>query len=246
MSSAPSLPHLALLFNADLTDLCPNKKLPLWFQTVKQYSPVESGVMLIPLVLSTVIASVISGRLISIIGYYTPFILIAAATMALGGGLLTTLTDTTSPALWIIYEAIFGIGAGLGMRQSFVAVEASFKKLSDITTGVTIIAFSQMLGCTVAIAIAQSVFDNLLCNNVLTADLSYFHADLTLKTGVTNLKNIVSGDDLQTVLGLYNNAITRGGLSVATALGAMSILGGLAMEWHSVKGRGALEFIHLL
>jgi MFS family permease len=200
--------------------------------------------MLLPLVLSMAITSVVSGNIINLIGYYTPFILFASVTMSIGGGLLTTLNEDTSTAAWIGYQILFGIGAGCGMQQSMIAVQASFKRSRDIATGVTLMTFAQMLGGAVAISIAQSVFENKLSSSIQAADIPNADIKRILHTGATDLRSFLTGDDLTTVLRSYSVAID-GAFYVAMALAAVSILGGLAMEWHSVKGKSALNVIYL-
>ncbi|OKL58351.1 hypothetical protein UA08_06011 [Talaromyces atroroseus] len=218
--------------------------LPLWIQTIKNTSPSQSGLMLLPLLLSMAITSIVSGNIINLVGYYTPFILFASVIMSVGGGLFTTVNENTSTATWIGYQILFGIGAGSGMQQSMVAVQASFKRSRDVVTGITLMTFAQMLGGAVAIAIAQSVFVNKLHTSIQEADIANVDAKLIVHTGTTDLKRILSGGDLTTVLRLYGAAID-GVFFVAMGLAAVSILGGLAMDWHSVKGKGAWNSIYL-
>jgi hypothetical protein len=46
--------------------------LPLWFQTVKHASALRSGVMITPLIISSVVMSALSGGSTQAIGYYNP------------------------------------------------------------------------------------------------------------------------------------------------------------------------------
>jgi hypothetical protein len=57
--------------------------LPIWFQVVKGEGPEMSGAMILPTLIPQALISTISGKLVSTIGYYTPF--------ALGGSMLTAI-----------------------------------------------------------------------------------------------------------------------------------------------------------
>ena len=89
--------------------------LPVWFQAIKSASPTRSGVMMLPMVVPSGVAGLLSGIAISkLVGYYVPFMLACSALMAIGAGLLTTFNPWTGQAAWVGYQFIWGFGAGLG------------------------------------------------------------------------------------------------------------------------------------
>ena len=58
--------------------------LPVWFQVVQGKSPQNSGLSLLPLLLSNVLTVVVSGVLVSKVGYFTPFAIAGGAMLAAG------------------------------------------------------------------------------------------------------------------------------------------------------------------
>lgn len=81
--------------------------------------------MNLPLILGLVVVSILSGVAVTVIGYYTPFILLSSVLMAIGAGMLSTFeTDTNSPR-WIGYQFLFGAGVGFGMQQPLIAVQTA-------------------------------------------------------------------------------------------------------------------------
>jgi len=94
--------------------------LPIWFQAIKGVSATKSGIMSLPLILGVVICSVVAGGLVTVFGYYAPFMIASSVLMAIGAGLLTTFKVNTGHAEWIGYQALFGIGVGLGMQQILI------------------------------------------------------------------------------------------------------------------------------
>mgnify|MGYP001560850822 FL=1 len=62
--------------------------IPVWLQAIKGVSAIRSGIDTIPLVLSLIVASILTGQLISAVGYYTPFGIASAVIMSVGSGLI--------------------------------------------------------------------------------------------------------------------------------------------------------------
>ena len=78
---------------------------------VKGDSAVEAGIKLIPLLLAVVVCSMISGGLITYIGYYNFVILPCMVLASVGAGMLTTL-DVDSPMReWFGYQVLTGMSS---------------------------------------------------------------------------------------------------------------------------------------
>jgi Na+/melibiose symporter-like transporter len=89
--------------------------LPEWFQVVKGANPERSGIMLLPVTISQIVAAYISGGLVTKLGFPNPFMLIGTCLQAIGTGLITTLHTDASHRYWIGYQVIIGLGTGLAM-----------------------------------------------------------------------------------------------------------------------------------
>lgn len=83
-----------------------------------------SGIRSIPYLVSITLSSIVVGGIITIIGYYAPFMWIGAAILTVGCGMLYTLRVDTNAGRWIGYQILAGIGAGAGMQVPFLAVQA--------------------------------------------------------------------------------------------------------------------------
>ncbi|MCJ1415380.1 hypothetical protein MMC32_001712 [Xylographa parallela] len=205
--------------------------LPIWFQAVKQVSAVKSGIMILPLVLGLVVMGITAGILTRVIGYYTPWMILSSIITPIGAGLITTFTPQTGSPAWIGYQALFGLGIGLGMQQPSVAAQTVLPR-NDVSIGAALMMFSQLLGGTVFISVGNNIFDNRLTQNLVK--IPGIDAGSVVATGATELKNMVPGSLLPQVLVAYNDAL-RGTFYVTAALASCTILGSLAMEWKSVK-----------
>jgi hypothetical protein len=79
------------------------------------------------------------------------------------------------------------------------------------------------------------VFQNKLISG-LTAHVPEVPAELIFAAGATNLKSDVDPQLLPAVLEVYNAALVSA-FQVGIAMAGISIVGALAMEWKSVKGK---------
>ncbi|KAI2629294.1 major facilitator superfamily domain-containing protein [Hypomontagnella submonticulosa] len=207
--------------------------LPIWFQAVKGVSAVESGIMLLPLVLSTVITSLVSGALVSKIGYYAPFFLSSSITMPIGAGLLTTLTPSSGDGQWIGYQILLGIGLGFGAQQPFNVVQTELSK-KDVPIGSSVIIFARFLGSAIFLPVAQTIFLNNMVSKL--TNLSGVSPSAVTDGGITELRNLVSGDELDTLLSDYNAAIVDVFyMVIATCI--LTMFGSVFIKWVNLKAR---------
>ncbi|RAL05409.1 MDR family MFS transporter [Aspergillus ibericus CBS 121593] len=205
--------------------------LPVWFQAIKTVDAEESGIMNLPLVLSMVVGSIGSGILVTLLGYYNPFMFAGAFFMAIGSGLLTTFHPDTGHSKWIGYQIIFGLGLGLGVQQANIAVQTCLAP-ADIPLGASLLMFSQQLNGAIFLAVAQTLFSNFLGSNL--GSIEEIDAAQVIAGGVTAIPELVPAAKLAEALDGYSNAITKTFI-LAVAMSCLALLPALAMEWRNVK-----------
>jgi MFS transporter, DHA2 family, glioxin efflux transporter len=101
--------------------------LPLYFQSIRGATPTNSGVHLLPLILSMSISSIVAAAFITLIGlpYYVSVFGTVLATI--GAGLVYTLdVDTPSPR-WIGFLILLGVGYGPIVQLGIIVGQASSK-----------------------------------------------------------------------------------------------------------------------
>lgn len=163
-----------------------------------------------------------------------PLMIASSVLCAIGCSLLYTLTPNSNHSLWIGYQAITGIGIGLGMQQPLIAVQ-TILDVSDVPIGTSVIIFVQTLGGALFVSIGQNVFTNKLVEG-LAAYAPNIDPLIILSTGATSIQSDIAKDVLPAVTLAYNNALTQSFL-VAAVMAATTIIGSLAIEWKSVKGK---------
>jgi hypothetical protein len=115
---------LALIYYSILSSSLLLIPVPIYFQAIKGSTPTKSGLQLLPLMLSVVILSFVSGGIVTMWGYYTPLLIVGSAVLTIGCGLMTTFT--LDQADWRGYGFIIvaGSGCGLALQNAFLAIQA--------------------------------------------------------------------------------------------------------------------------
>jgi len=208
--------------------------IPLWFQAIKGVSAMQSGINTIPLVLSVVVGSIMSGALVQRIGYYTPFMIIGSGLMAVGTGLLTTWNMNTSTGLWIGYQIIIGFGVGCTMQHPNIAVQTVLPK-PDVPIGTAVLSLCQTLGGAVFAAVGQNLYIGKFTTGLeRIGGLNPHHI---LNGGATDLTSGQPAAVKHMILLAYNNSLTQGTFFAALIVACLAVPAAIGMEWRSVKSK---------
>ncbi|KAF2503264.1 MFS general substrate transporter [Lophium mytilinum] len=205
--------------------------VPIWFQSVRGVSAVQSGIDVIPMVLSLSAGAPTGGIFTFKTGYYVPCMFASTIIASIGLGLITTWDIHTSQAKWIAYQFLFGYGLGIGMQQPNMAAQTVLHK-KDVPIGSSLIFFGQSLGGAIFASVGQSIFTNKLQANLVA--VGGLNVPAILGGGATNLKHVVPPEKLPRVLVGYNDALIKT-FYAGLALICAGILGAATMEWKSIK-----------
>ncbi|CAK3796887.1 major facilitator superfamily domain-containing [Lecanosticta acicola] len=163
--------------------------LPIWFQAVEGTSAVGSGIRLLEMVIPVVIASVVTGKLISSTGYYTPFAIAGACLTAIAAGLITTSDVNTSTGMWIGYQIVYGSCFGLCGQTPDMAAPTVLAR-QEVAIDASFMLFGQQLFGTIFTSIGQNVLYNQLAD-LLAAFTNISPASIP-STGVTDIFNSIA------------------------------------------------------
>lgn len=151
--------------------------MPTYFQVVQQSTATESGALVLPIGLGLVISVAVAGFLTPRLRYPNPLMLLNGMMMPVATGLLTTIK--AQPSVWklLIYEALLGIGVGIGFQGSQVAAQAVLCDDHDAKIGIAVIQVAQALGPAVFVATGQtSLANNLAADSSLDHHATYSEA----------------------------------------------------------------------
>lgn len=133
--------------------------LPLYFQSSRLASPLQSGVWSLPLIVTESIMSVIVGIIIHKTGRYLDIIWIGCLVVLLGAGLYIDFGTDTSTAKVIAFQIVAGIGTGQLWFAPLLALQTGVS--ADETAAATAtFGFIRNLATSASIVLGGVLFQN--------------------------------------------------------------------------------------
>ena len=140
--------------------------LPRWFQVVEGFSPTNSGLAALPLMVGLIASSIVSGLIVSRTGRYKWLIVGSVAIMGFAVLLMTQLTkDTPVPVVWL-WMFIAGIGVGPTFSVPTIVIQNAvpFRQLGVATSNLT---FFRQIGGTISLAFVGTIFATSFEDNLI-------------------------------------------------------------------------------
>ncbi|RDH35972.1 MFS general substrate transporter [Aspergillus welwitschiae] len=206
---------------------------PIWLQAIEGVSAVSSGIHLLPTIIPLVIASIVTGQLISRIGYYTPFLIFGVCLTSIGAGLLTTLDVNTSEAKWIGFQILYGYGLGSSTQINNMAAQTVLSR-KDVAIGASLMFFGQQLFGAIFTSVGANVLSNQLAKRLGHIPGVDVTPRVIQSTGATEVLSLVPEAYRDDALRAYNDSL-RVCFQVGLIMACLAIIGALGMEWRSVK-----------
>ena len=162
------------------------------------------------------------------LGYYLPWVIVSAGLMAVGAGLFSSLSTTTSTAKWVGYQILFGAGRGSGIQivsqctplialwnrftnipktQAVIAVQ-TVVTVTQLSVTMALTVFTQNLGASITISIANTIFDTSLRSELIRRAPNV-DANAVIAAGATEFRGFVSPQDMHNVLAAYATSVDR-------------------------------------
>jgi predicted MFS family arabinose efflux permease len=160
--------------------------MPVFLQLATGASATDSGLLLLPMLLSGTGATALSGRVISRTGRYKAFPIAGLAMMATGLYLMSTMGAGTSYALTALYMVVFGVGFGCVTQVLVLAVQNGVERRDiGIATGST--NLFRALGGSVAVALYGSILAGGLHGGSAAAVATALHPVFLIAAGIAVL-----------------------------------------------------------
>ena len=130
--------------------------LPLYLQIVKGYSPTAAGLLLLPLMVGIMGASILSGQLISRTGRYKKFPIIGTALLVVAMLGFSQVGTDTAVGVTLALAFVFGVGLGFNMQPLVLAVQNAVPP-QDMGVATSSATFFRQMGGTLGTAVFLSV-----------------------------------------------------------------------------------------
>ncbi|KND90605.1 putative HC-toxin efflux carrier TOXA [Tolypocladium ophioglossoides CBS 100239] len=210
--------------------------ISLYFQAIQGVSAVQAGIKILPLLLATVIVSVLSGGIISAIGYYNFVIIPCMIFFTIGCGMITTFDVDTGLPAWFGYQVLTGLGIGAGFPIGVLVVQTVLPQ-EMVPVGTACVQFFQALGGAVFIAIAQTLFQNGLIDGIEKSKVG-LDGQVFINSGASEIKHVLEQmhrlDAYDAVLNAYMSGL-RATYYSSVACAACAFFMVLGLEWRSGK-----------
>ncbi|MFF3302813.1 MDR family MFS transporter [Streptomyces sp. NPDC001741] len=131
--------------------------LPLYQQSVQGASATNSGLLLLPLLLSMMVVSLIAGRITTSTGKYKIFPILGSVLMVAGLFLLATMDTGTSRFTSGVHMAVLGAGMGFLMQITMLVAQNSVE-LKDMGVASSATTLFRTLGSSFGVAIMGALF----------------------------------------------------------------------------------------
>ena len=130
--------------------------LPLYLQSVRGVSPTISGLRMLPMLAGVLLTSITSGRLVTRLGRYKAFVVAGTLVLAVGLGVMTTVTVDTGS--WPLAGMLFIVGLGLGLfMQILVLAVQNSVTVEHMGVGTASVTFFRTLGGAVGSAVLGAI-----------------------------------------------------------------------------------------
>ncbi|KAI2641357.1 putative MFS multidrug transporter [Hypomontagnella submonticulosa] len=137
---------------------------PIYFQSVKGVGPTLSGVYMLPNILSSVLFVIVSGVLVTRLGYYTPWAILAGGGTAVAAGLISTWSPGTTTGEWIGYQILYGI-RGTGIQSGVIAIQNNLPPAQG-ALGIAFLIFCQNFSAAVFSVVGNTIFTQTLLKQI--------------------------------------------------------------------------------
>ncbi|KAI0159928.1 putative MFS multidrug transporter [Hypoxylon sp. FL1284] len=208
---------------------------PIYFQSVKGVGPSLSGVYMLPNILSSLFFTVLSGVLVTRLGYYLPWAAVAGAGVSVGAGLISTWDVDTPSAFWIGSQVLYGV-RGCGIQAAVVALQNSLAPAQS-ALGIAFLIFCQNFSSAVFAVVANTIFTQMLLKQITTLAPTV-NADAAVAAGgsATAVRALVppGSPELFNVLRAYSNSFDTV-CYLLIASGGLSFVASWGMGWVDVR-----------
>ncbi|KAG9381778.1 ProP Permease major facilitator superfamily [Pyrenophora tritici-repentis] len=216
--------------------------LPLYFQAVKGYGPILSGVAVFPWTFTVAPASIATGIAIAVTGKYRWANRAGWVITTLGMGVLILLKPNTSTVSWIFLNLVGGIGTGVLFPAMALAVQAS-ATAKDQAYAANMFSFLRAFGQTLGVAIGGVIFQNQMRKKMLTfpllADMAgEYSRDAAGLVGI--IRDMPAGEMKEQLRESYTDALKYIWI-VMLAFSAVALLGSWFIEAYDMNMENETE-----
>ncbi|KAF3931139.1 hypothetical protein ABW20_dc0109309 [Dactylellina cionopaga] len=173
--------------------------IPLYFQFSKGDSAIDSAVRLLPFVIILVAFVMINGFFMPVFGYYMPWYLFSGVFMLIGGGLMYSITPTTSIAAVYGYSILVAVGGGVASQIAYSVAPAKAMatekaRPQDIASAIGFINHAQIGTIVISLTISGTIFQNVAFKYLRDALRQHDFSDAAIREAIAGTRSQIFGE----------------------------------------------------
>ena len=133
--------------------------IPFYFEIVKDYSPIITGVALMPITVTFLPSSFFVGRLMTRSGRYLWAVWLGWAVTIAGSGLLILLDVNIRLYVWVLVFVVVGLGHGLILISLNFSAQA-MADTQNVGYAAAMYTFTRTFGMCIGVAVGGAIFQN--------------------------------------------------------------------------------------
>jgi EmrB/QacA subfamily drug resistance transporter len=222
-----------------------------YFQFIRHYSTLSTGVRILPVAISIAVASVLGARLAARLGTRA---IVSSGLLLFGGAFLWISQTATTTSYNIVVVQMLMMGTGLGMTSA-PATESILSVLSPAKAGVgsAVNDATREAGGTLGVAIIGSVYASLYTSSLAHSSVAKLAA-ATLASAKSSVGaglavaahapvgvrgQVLDGVQSAFMSGLHTGCLVAAGVCWAGAVGALALPGRRHLAGHTLTGAAA-------
>jgi MFS family permease len=141
--------------------------LSQYFQIARGMSPTHAGLMSIAMVGGLVVASMGTGRIITLTGRWKRYLVGGMVLVVAGLALLSTIDDTTNLFLIGCYMVVLGVGMGATMQNLVLSVQNNTAQ-ADMGAASSLVAFFRTMGGSIGVSALGAALGHQVSDHVIS------------------------------------------------------------------------------
>ncbi|KAI4708627.1 hypothetical protein J4E89_006683 [Alternaria sp. Ai002NY15] len=133
--------------------------MPLYFQAVLEASPLRSGLLLLPFIVTGAIAGVLCGLIMHKTGHFREIIWVGTLLLTIGFGLFISFDAYTSTGKAVGFVIVGGLGSGILFEAPMIAIQSQVEQ-QDVATATATLSFVRNIGVAISTIIGGTIFQN--------------------------------------------------------------------------------------
>jgi MFS family permease len=133
--------------------------MPLYLQAVLEASPLRSGLLLLPFIVTGAILGVLCGFIMHRTGRFREIMWVGTFLLTLGFGLFISFDAFTSTAKVVGYLMIAGAGSGVLFEAPLIAVQSQVEQ-NNVASATATLSFIRNIGLSISTIVGGTIFQN--------------------------------------------------------------------------------------